>query len=339
MGMFKKIFSIFLLLNFFINMSFAANIETYKVDDSVDSKIRAKYNTKKIEEDLLPALPPDYPTYDDYEDDAFTPSSTPSQVKNENGPSQPQTQTKTQTQTKSSTSAPTSAQTKPPAQTQSQSTPKTQPIVNQTPKQAQVSSSSNNSVSAVLKKGKKFKATLRGTISDKTAEGTPITFVTQYPEPFTYVTIPAGTVFKGKVVESHPPYIAGNGGLVVIGVYQMMYKGKAYDVDTKISVANGKKVFFNNIKGKRKFMQNMWNSTKPGNTFFKKMWRTTCKLARNENGADIVVAPFSFLIGTLVYAVNIAASPLLALFTKGGSLTIPSGATFVIQLTKDTVLY
>ena len=176
------------------------------------------------------------------------------------------------------------------------------------------------------------------TFFQTTPEGTRISFVSTYPETSTYVTVPAGTVFKGRISDSHPPYITGNGGLIVIKVDQIIYKGRAYDIDAKVSIANGKHIFFNNIKGKRMYFQSIPKALKPGTKFFKKMWRVTCNLAKNESGVEIILTPFSLLTGTVVYALNLATSPVLAIFYKGKSITIPSGSPFTIQLREDAVL-
>ena len=186
----------------------------------------------------------------------------------------------------------------------------------------------------VVPKGKKFKVRIQQTVSDKTIEGTRISFVSTYPETSTYVTIPAGTVFKGRVSSTHEPYLTGNGGLIIINVDQMVYRGKIYDINAKVSIANGKRIFLNNIKGKRMYFQSFPKALKPGTSFFKKM-RVTCKLAQNDSGVEIILTPFSLLTGSVVYAVNFVASPVLALFYKGKSITIPADSPFTIQLRED----
>ncbi len=288
MGTMKKIFTLLLIFFVFPMWTPAEDF----VDDSIDSAIKTKYNTKKIEDDLLPALPEELPVF---EDNVFSPSTEPSVVLPEKKQVQP-------------------------------SMSNTTPYVSNAAK-----------TSAVLNSGKKFRVKLQNAVSDRTPPGTRLTFVTQYPETFRYITIPAGTIFKGRVKDSHPPYLSGNGGLIVIEVNEIIYKGASYEVDAKISVADGKKIFFNNIKGKRKFMKNMWNSTSFGSKFMKKMWKTTCS-SLSKGGLDIIVAPFSFALGAVVYAGNVAASPVLALFSKGGSISIPANSRFVIQLEKDAVV-
>ena len=278
---------------------------------------------------------PDLPVLPDFDTvlppdgiDAFSPSTTPSQV----APQKP-TQTTAQTATKQ-TPATSTTNSKPPSEVITQPALKTE-------KPAAAKNNSyykNNLKSYVVPKGKKFKVRLQQTISDKTPEGTRISFVSTYPETSTYVTVPAGTVFKGRIADSHPPYITGNGGLIVIKVDQIIYKGRTYDIDAKVSIANGKHIFFNNIKGKRMYFQSIPKALKPGTKFFKKMWRVTCNLAKNESGVEIILTPFSLLTGTVVYALNLVTSPVLAIFYKGKSITIPSGSPFTIQLREDAVL-
>ena len=190
----------------------------------------------------------------------------------------------------------------------------------------------------VVPKGKKFKVRIQQTISDKTIEGTRISFVSTYPETSTYITVPAGTVFKGRVSNTHEPYLSGNGGLIVINVDQMIYRGKTYDINAKVSIANGKRIYLNNIKGKRMYFQSFPKALKPGTSFFKKMWKVTCKLAQNDSGVEIILTPFSLLTGSVVYAVNFVASPVLALFYKGKSITIPADSPFTIQLRENVNL-
>ena len=77
---------------------------------------------------------------------------------------------------------------------------------------------------------------------------------------------------------------------------------------------------------------------KPGTGYFKKMWKVTKKLAKNESGVEIILTPFSFIAGSVVYVANLVASPVLAIFYKGQSITIPAGSQFTIKLREDAVL-
>ncbi len=278
--------------------------------------------------ETLPDLP-DLPVFDEVLPpdgmDVFAPSSTPAQI------------------------APKTPQNTIPVQAAKTTPIKTQPIATtnkNTTVQTKQSNTINNSyyknniknLTATIKKGKKFKVRIQQTVSDKTREGTRISFVSTYPETTTYATIPTGTVFKGRVSNTHQPSLTGNGGLIVINVDQMVYKGKTYEIDAKVSVANGKRIYLNNIKGKRMYFQSIPKSLTPGTNYFKKMWKVTCKLAQNDSGVEIILTPFSFLAGSTVYAVNFIASPVLAIFYKGKSITIEQNSPFTIQFRKDVIL-
>ena len=267
---------------------------------------------------------PDLPALPDFDSvmapdgiDAFAPSSTPAQVA-------PKETVSTTTPAPSTVQKNNVSQTTKPVSKQPSTPPSTvvtQPaVIPQKPVNTANNSYYKNNLknSYVVPKGKKFKVRLQQTISDKTPEGTRISFVSVYPETSTYIT--------------------GNGGLIVINVDQMIYKGKAYEIDAKVSVANGKHIFLNNIKGKRQYFQSIPKAMKPGNRYFKKMWRVTCNLAKNDSGVEIILTPFSLLTGTVVWAVNFVASPVLAIFYKGKSITIPKDSPFTIQLREDAIL-
>lgn len=197
----------------------------------------------------------------------------------------------------------------------------------------------NNSKTFLVPKGKKFKVVLSNNISSSTPVGTRISFKSLYPETSRYITIPAGTVFYGKVTDSHPPQYTGNGGLIVIKVTQMVYKGKTYPIEAKVSVADGQRIFFNNIKGERTYLKSIPKAIKPGANYFSKMWKVTKRLAKNESGVEIILTPFSFTAGAIVYVANFVASPVLAIFYKGNSITIPANSKFTIKLSEDAILY
>ena len=261
---------------------------------------------------------PDLPALPDFDSvmapdgiDAFAPSSTPAQVA-------PKETVSTTTPAPSTVQKNNVSQTTKPVSKQPSTPPSTvvtQPaVIPQKPVNTANNSYYKNNLknSYVVPKGKKFKVRLQQTISDKTPEGTRISFVSVYPETSTYITIPSGTIFKGKISD--------------------------YEIDAKVSVANGKRIFLNNIKGKRQYFQSIPKAMKPGNRYFKKMWRVTCNLAKNDSGVEIILTPFSLLTGTVVWAVNFVTSPVLAIFYKGKSITIPKDSPFTIQLREDAIL-
>lgn len=284
----------------------------------------------------LPDLPvlPSLEIYTDSVEDVFSPSTTPSQIAPKNTVQPKPTQTNTQKTTTTNTKNTTQTQT-----AQKNTVKKVTKQNTEVKKTTNNSYYQNNKNSYVIPKGKKFQVVLAQAISSSTPEGTRISFKSTYPETSRYITIPAGTIFYGRITDTHGPQITGNGGLIVIEVNQMVYQGKTYNIDAKISVANEKRIFLNNIKGKRMYFQSIPKALKPGTTFFKKMWRVTCKLAQNESGVEIILTPFSLITGVVVYAVNLVASPVVAIFYKGKSITIPANSRFIIQLREDAVLY
>ena len=187
-----------------------------------------------------------------------------------------------------------------------------------------------------IKKGTKFKVKSNQAVSDVTPIGTRLSFTSQMPVTKRYITIPQGTVFKGEVANSHLPQMSGNGGLLVLSVDSMVVKGKTVGIEAKITKANHKKIFLNNIKGKRQYWKGTKNSLKPGTKFYKKMMRATSKLA--DGPVTVILTPFTVVAGVAVYAVNFVGSPLFGLFSKGGRISIPQGSEFEIKLLEDVYL-
>ena len=187
-----------------------------------------------------------------------------------------------------------------------------------------------------IKKGTKFTVKSQQAVSDATRAGSRLSFVSQRAVTQRYVTIPQGTVFKGEVYDSHLPQLSGNGGLIVIGIDSMVFKGSTVGIQAKITKANHKKIFFNNIKGKRTYWKSTANSLKPGTKFYKKMMRATSKLA--DGTITVILTPFTVVAGVAVYAVNFVGSPLFGLFGKGGRISVPAGSEFEIKLLEDVYL-
>lgn len=187
-----------------------------------------------------------------------------------------------------------------------------------------------------VKKGTRFKVRLQNNIGDSTPRGTRVTFVSVYPETSRYVTIPAGTVFRGQVFNSHSPQVLGNGGLIQLKIDELVYKRSAYHINSKVGIANYKRIYLNNIKGRQKYLKNISNITKPGNKFMHKMLRVSERL--NDGGVEIILIPVAVFCGVVVYGFNIVLSPVLSLFSMGESIRIPSGSYFEIKLTEDAII-
>lgn len=191
--------------------------------------------------------------------------------------------------------------------------------------------------SIVIKKGTKIYAKLASNISDRSRRGVKVRFISTYPVTTRYFTIPSGTEFDGQVINSHRPQLTANGGLLVLNINSVVLNGEKQPIDARVIKVNSKKVFFNNIKGKRKYLSSSYKSTKNGQHFFTKMMRVTTNLA--GDGSSIILTPFSLAAGIITLGGNILISPALGVFHKGSSLAIPSGSEFVFKLNQDAYIY
>lgn len=199
-----------------------------------------------------------------------------------------------------------------------------------------VVSNIDKSTAIRIKSGTKFRVKSSAYISDRTAKGARLTLTTLYPVSQRYITIPAGTAFKAVVVNSHAPQITGNGGLIVVKIDGVDFKGYRYSADGKITKANNKKIFVNNIKGQRKYWKNVAGQVQKGQNFYTKTRRVSSKLSNNPFG--LIIAPIPTVLGMGVYAVNFVGSPVFSIVSKGGSISIPAGREFEIKLLEDVYL-
>lgn len=215
--------------------------------------------------------------------------------------------------------------------------PETEKTVTRVPlRKMQYNQNFDKSTAIRIKKGTKFKVRSSAYLSDSTREGARLNFTTISPVNQRYLTIPTGTVFGAVVVNSHTPQISGNGGLLEIAVESVRYNDQTYYANGKITKANHKKIFFNKIKGKRKYFKGVANQVNKGDRFYKKTRRASSKLADNPVGMFISPAPV--LVGAGVYAVNFVTSPITSIGTKGGKISIPAGSEFEIKITEDIYL-
>ncbi len=267
------------------------------IDASVDYEIRRKYNPNKIENDLLPNLP------DKLKNDKPLQS-----TEDFTKPYNKQTQTSTKT---------------------------TQPTKQQVITQQQTYKSYGQTLA--LKRGTSFTIRNISAITDKLTTGTKVYFKLPKPIKTKYFTLPENTRFVGVISDSHTPQLTGNGGLVVIQIEKVIINGKTQEVSGKVTKANYKRIYFNNIKGKRKYWSNLAKSITPGKKFNDKMWKTTKKLA--GEGITFIFSPFTLASGLVVFGANIMASPVIAIFSKGGSISIPADTAFRIKLTEDVTIY
>lgn len=260
-----------------------------ELDLSVDEEIKKKYNTSKLENDVLPALP-----------------------KIETTTKKIQTNTSTQ---------------------QTTQPPKTLPTITTTPPTITPVDKSN---AIKISSWTKFQVKSNQLISDWSKEGSTISFTSTSPV-YKKVTIPTGTIFYGTVTDSHRPQITGNGGLIVLKITSMKYNGKTFPIEAKITKANSKKIFFNNIKGKRQYWKGVANQVDKGEAFYKKTRQASNKLADNPIGW--IISPVPTIVGIAGYAVTTATSPVFAIFYKGGNISIPAGSPFEIKLLEPAYIY
>ncbi len=146
--------------------------------------------------------------------------------------------------------------------------------------------------------------------------------------------IPAGTLFKGRITDSHRPQISSNGGLVELCVDEIYYNGVQSKINTKVKMANSKKVYRNDIKGSHTYWKNFNKSLSPG----RKVYNATSQCANVLLPIPVVniLAIIPWTCGVVVYTVNFVASPFIAIFSKGGSLSLPAGTNFQVIFKSDT---
>lgn len=284
---------------FVATLLFSSHCFAFELDTSVDEEIRKNYNPSALEQNL-PALP----------------KTTPSQ----------------------------SATTKTTVTTTNKTTPvvpKTQPVSQPSKPQLVIKKMDNDykfdkSTAIRIKKGTKFRVKSNCVISDYQREGTRVSFTSIKPVTQRYITINEGTRFNAVVEDSHLPQFTGNGGLIVLMVDGIVVNGSTKSVHAKITKANMKKVFLNNIKGKRGYIKGVSRQVDKGENFYKKTRRTSTKLADNPVG--LIISPIPTVFGAVVYAVNLVGSPVFAIWAKGSRISIPAGSEFEIKLLEDVYL-
>lgn len=271
----------------------------FELDTSVDEEIRKNYNPSALEQNL-PALP-------------------------KTAPSQSATTKTTVTTTNKTTPV----------------VPKTQPVSQPSKPQLVIKKMDNDykfdkSTAIRIKKGTKFRVKSNCVISDYQREGTRVSFTSIKPVTQRYITINEGTRFNAVVGDSHLPQFTGNGGLIVLMVDGIVVNDSTKSVHAKITKANMKKVFLNNIKGKRGYIKGVSRQVDKGENFYKKTRRTSTKLADNPVG--LIISPIPTVFGAVVYAVNLVGSPVFAIWAKGSRISIPAGSEFEIKLLEDVYL-
>lgn len=254
-----------------------------ELDMSVDDEIKRKYDSSKLEYDVLPNLP--------------KVNSSPSQT----------------------------------------TVPKTTPVYSTTTK-APTITKIDRSDAIKIPNRTKFQVKSNQTVSNWLKQGSTVSFKTTSPV-FKKggVSIPAGTTIYGTVTDSHLPQKTGNGGLVVIKVTGLAYNGKTYAATGKVTKANAKKIFFNNIKGKRQYLAGVGKQIDKGEAFYKKTKSTANKMS--DNPILVILSPIPVIVGYAGYAVCTVLSPITGLNNKGGNISIPAGSSFELKLQNDAYVY
>ena len=185
-----------------------------------------------------------------------------------------------------------------------------------------------------LKRGTKINLTSTNKISDWMHKGSQVTFSSNgniYTKEGTL--IPSGTIFKGIVTDSHRPQITGNGGLVELKIDEIYFNGIMSKIDTKVSMANSKRIFLSNIKGKRSYWKNFSKVMTPGKKVFSATH--TCAMAMMPIPVVNLFSIIPLAGGGIVYTLNLVTAPIITIFTKGGSLSLPAGTQFQIKITDE----
>lgn len=293
---------------FILLMGLIACIQTanaFELDWSADEEIRKNYDTSKLENDVLPELPdvirnPQPIAKPDYKVPK-TSVSAPSTVPKEN------------IETDFSTS-------------------KGNVSVSKMPHRKVKSSYS----AIKIPKGTKFKVKSQTKLSDWNTAGARYTFVSTEPVVKRYVLVPAGTVFRGVIEDSHQPNFAGNGGLLKLKSETIQLNNSSRNIDAKVVRANNKKIFFNNIKGQRGYVKGIAANVDKGQQFYNKSRKSSTKLASNPVG--VIISPIPTVVGAVGYCANLIVSPVTALWSKGSHISLPSGTGYTIKLRQDLFL-
>lgn len=189
-----------------------------------------------------------------------------------------------------------------------------------------------------VKSGTKVKLVSTKAITDWTPKGSVVSFKSTTGFVAKDGTIiPAGTVFKGKVTDSHPPQITGNGGLIELTIDEIYFNGVKSFINTSISSVRAKKVFFSDIKGKRSYWSNFARNMNPG----KKVFLATKDFAKDISSIPIVnlLSVVSIAGGSVFYVGNVIVAPVVSIFQKGGNIAIPAGTEFQIKITDGSEIY
>ncbi len=185
-----------------------------------------------------------------------------------------------------------------------------------------------------IKNGTKVTLISKSDISNYASIGNKVSFLSQNPiSTKEGVTIPAGTLFKASVTDSHPPQITGNGGLIELKFNEIYFNGIMSHISSKLSEADSRQIFRNDIKGQRKYWKNCSKVMKPGEKTFRIMKNTGKSISAFPVINILSIVPLA--IGSAVYITNASLAPVISVFMKGGTAKLPSGTVFVIKISGD----
>lgn len=299
----KKIILILVLL------IFVMPVQAFELDWSADEEIRKNYQPSKLEQEVLPGLP---------------------SILKEDVPSA-NTQTVPKTNANTQSTSPTSTIPK------TVNPPKTT-IETDYSGGGRVRTMKDDSFTAIkIKKGTKFRVQSKTNVADWNTAGARMTFVSTAPVTQRYVSIPVGTTFKGVIVDSHQPNGFGNGGLLKLKADNVIINGAQRPVNAKVIRANDKKIFFNNIKGKRGYCRGVGKVVDKGQNFYDKSRQMSKNWSNNPIGS--ILSPIPTIVGGVGYTVNLVASPITALWSKGDHISLPAGTNYVIKLRENAYIY
>lgn len=188
-----------------------------------------------------------------------------------------------------------------------------------------------------IKRGTKVRAVSQNWASDSANAGNKISFTTTKPIVGKFISIPANSTLKGRIVSAHLPQFGGNGGLIKIEIENVIIDGATHYADGKITKANGKHIYLNNIKGERQYAKAVKTQIGKSHKFFQKAMKKTSVFA--SDGATVILSPFTFLGGTLVWAGGVATSPIIGLKSKGKRISLPPNTLYEIKFTKDVYIW
>ena len=224
------------------------------------------------------------------------------------------------------------------------SVPKLTPVFdNTTPSVVKNNNTNSNSIKTStpktgikLSSGTKFIVKSNASVSSWSGVNSSFTFTSTAPVYKSNITIPTGTTFRGIISASHKGQMTGNGGLIKIKIISMNFNGKTIPIEGKITKANSKNIFFNNIKGARQYLQGVDNRITQGVNFYKKARNLSSQMSTNPVGT--ILSPLPTITGWVGSAVCTLTSPVTGLTQKGKNISLPSGTIFEIKLIEDVYI-